>query len=702
MKRLLHYFIWVCFVSIAHTVSAQTFQQKSTDVGRVKLTLSNVGTIGRPNVRSNVQGAPSMAYPQKGLEHLFESGFWIGAVVNGQVRVSTSAFDASAGYSTGGSGFEFTAAGGVRERSSLTRSPVYSASAVSHQDFIFQLTDSNTVVPGTSQPISDHTNPLYANVRLETYAWNFSFADYFVICNYEITNTSDTRWDSVFVGQWADLVVRNVNVTRDAGTAFFNKGRNGIDTKYKSIYAWLGDGLADDADFIQSYGAMQFLGMDWRGLFFNPDKPDTFLSLGYSAPQVHYNFWNFTSVTPEFTKPADDLGRYVRMAAGNDSADVYGSGGPVNGTPANWLQLISAGPLRSVEPGETFNYAVAYVCSRKVTRPQSGNNILSTPESRAEQTEHFARVRSTYVGEDVNEDGTYNPALDLNGNGKLDRFILPEPPLTPNMKIIPTENKVDIYWDVAAVESIDPITRKKDFEGFRLYRTNIGDDLDQNLAEDNQLIAQWDSVGNDVGINNGFEAIVLAEPMRFENDSNIYRFKYSMPNLLNGWQYQFTVTSFDKGDKLLNIGSLESSFSANEFRVFTGATTQAIEKNAKPKIGVYPNPYRTTAAWDGVTSRTQKIYFYNLPALCDIAIYTSNGDLVANLAHNSATYKGEDAKWFETFGSADASRMVFSGGEHAWDLLSNAKTTLAAGVYLFTVTDKKTGNVEVGKFAIMK
>ncbi len=683
------------------SVSAQVgYKQKSTNVGRVGLTMSTVGTIGRPTVRSNVQGDPSMSYPQKGLEHLFESGFWIGALVNGQKLVSTSAFDASSGYSTGASGYEFTGTVNPIERSKLTSSPNYSASAISHQDFVFQLTDSNTVVPGTSQPIGSHDNPLMASVKLESYAWNFSFADYFVICNYEITNNSTSNWDSIWMGQWADLVVRNVNVTRDVGTAFYAKGRNGVDTKFKAIYAWLGDNTADDANYIQSYGAMQFLGMDWRGMFFNADKPDTFVSRGFAAPKVNYNFWNFSSVYPEFTKPADDLGRYEKLSKGNDSTQIFGNNGPFNGSPANWIQLISAGPLPSVAPGEKFNYVVAYVAAKKSVKQVSGTSILSTPESRAELTEHLSRTRATYVGEDVNEDGKYNAELDANGNGKLDRFVLPEPPNSPKMKIVPSDNKVDIYWDASAIESIDAITRQKDFEGFKLYRSNAGDDLDQNLADNSNLIAQWDSVGNDVGYNNGFDAIKLNQPMQFAGDPVTYDFKYTMNNLLNGWQYQFTVTAFDKGNKTLKIGSLESSFTANEMRVFAGTTTKEIGEDSKSTIGVYPNPYRTTAAWDGGTSRTNKIYFTNLPAQCTISIYTSNGDLVANLTHNAETYQGEDAKWFEVYGNKD--KMVFSGGEHAWDLLSNSKTTISMGVYLFTVKDTQTGNVEVGKFAVMK
>lgn len=222
-----------------------SFTQKSTSVGRIGLTASNAGTVGRPQVRSNTQGPPSMSFPQKGNEHLFESGIWIGAVVDGQQLVSSSAADASSGYSAGGNNFEFSPTGLPTERSSLTASPNFSSSAISHQDFIFNFSDSFTVVPGTSIPIGGHTNPLKASVKLETYAWNYSFADFFVICNYEITNNSTRRWDSVWIGQWADLVVRNVNVTRQTGTNFFNKGRNGVDTERKAVYAFLSDLAAD-------------------------------------------------------------------------------------------------------------------------------------------------------------------------------------------------------------------------------------------------------------------------------------------------------------------------------------------------------------------------------------------------------------------------------------------------------------------------
>src|SRR5690554_7024333 len=87
----------------------QVFERVAVDVSNLGISFTNVGTIGNPNISSVPTGAPSMEYPKNsGNEHLFEAGIWLGAVVDGQVRVSSSAVTNSAGYSTGSAGFEFT------------------------------------------------------------------------------------------------------------------------------------------------------------------------------------------------------------------------------------------------------------------------------------------------------------------------------------------------------------------------------------------------------------------------------------------------------------------------------------------------------------------------------------------------------------------------------------------------------------------
>jgi hypothetical protein len=681
----------------ASTATAQIpFEQKATSVGRLGVNISNVGTIGRPDVSTNTQGNPSMEFPiGSGIEHLFEAGLWIGAYVDGQQRVSTSSLEAAKGYSTGAAGFEFTSVSGITERSILSGSPKYSGSAISHQDFVVQFTDKNTVIPGTQVPISGHTNPLGADVTLQTYAWNYSFADYFVIMNYYITNNSNKTWDSVYLGMYSDLVVRNVNITQETGTAFFNKGKGGYDSAQNAIYAYQFKG--DDIDYTQSYAAIQILGSEWRKMFFHPSNGNIFTSSGFPTPQINPNFWNYSGTNPPFAKANDDQERYLKLRSGMDNTTLQVPTGPYKSV-NNWIQMISTGPFVSVAPGETVNFSVALVCAKQLGG-LSNNTTTDEAANRKDLTEHLGWAKRTYLGEDVNQNGKLDSTEDLNNNNKLDRYILPAPPATPHVKIIPTSNKVDIYWDNAAEKSIDPLSKKIDFEGYKLYRTNVGDDLKLNLLDAKNLVGQWDTAGNNLGFNNGFKGIRLSEPVKFDGDTATYHYHYEMNGLLNGWQYMFVITSFDQGDITINLPSLESSFNENAFRVYAGTpTTDYAAENAE-EPGVYPNPYRTSAAWDGTTSRTKKVIFNNLPKNCEIRIYTSAGDVIKTLIHHADTYDGSDIRWFQNYGGANT---IMTGGEHAWDLLTDNKTAVSSGVYLYTVKDTDSGRIKTGKLAILR
>jgi hypothetical protein len=122
-------------------------------------------------------------------------------------------------------------------------------------------------------------------------------------------------------------------------------------------------------------------------------------------------------------------------------------------------------------------------------------------------------------------------------------------------------------------------------------------------------------------------------------------------------------------------------------------------EDVNTKVGVYPNPYYGSAIWDGNSERLRKIYFYNLPSDCEITIYTLAGDVVKRLQHNSAS-NGQDIRWFDQYGVG--SNEQFTGGEHAWDLITDNDQAIATGLYLFTVKNNKNGNIKTGKFLIIK
>ena len=103
---------------------------------------------------------------------------------------------------------------------------------------------------------------------------------------------------------------------------------------------------------------------------------------------------------------------------------------------------------------------------------------------------------------------------------------------------------------------------------------------------------------------------------------------------MSGWQYQLSVTAFDKGSDEFGIEGLESSANVNAIRVFPGtpANEQFASDDPQYQVGVYPNPYRLNAAWDGLAEGDRKLYFYNLPAKIKCVYIRFPATLLQNLS----------------------------------------------------------------------
>jgi hypothetical protein len=657
---------------------------KFTNVGNIGLTITNFGTYGHGFVLWPRQ--PSCEFPiGSGIEHLFDGGIWIGAYTAndslGSGRqgpfVTTAAVDA-ASVSARGGGFEFTNKPGAKviESSSLPDSKVYSPNAISHQDFYMEYSDTSRTLSG-GEPIPDH-NPIGVYVVNRSYAWNLSFANNFIIMDYWIKNVSGKYLDSIYVGLWTDAVVRNTNVTSPrSGSTFYDKGGNGYSSEFRIAYEF--DAIGD-VGFTDSYIGIQFLGA----------------SAKYDS--VNFVSWQFRNTTdPNLFAPQDDFARYLKLQGffGGTNRFPYNITPSVLRAPSNRSVLISAGPFRKLAPGDSVNVVFAIVTAKKFgTDPAA----LDTDEQKTNLFTSAEWALRAYHGEDRNRNGILDPDEDLNGDGKLTRYILPTPPQNPKVKVIPESQKATIYWDRRAEFSIDPITGQKDFEGYRLYRTMAGFDLttSQDLNVSLIKMAEFDSLGNNVGLNAGFSFVRLDNPVKFTGDTTEYWYKFEIPNLLNGWTYVFSVTAFDKGDETFNLESLESGKLVNATKIIPGTLPTS---NPEVKIGVYPNPYYANAYWDGNSERLRKIYFYNLPQECEITIYTLAGDVVKRIYHDQLS-NSSDLRWFETF-SKDG-KQIMSGGEHAWDLITDNDQAIATGLYLFSVKDNQTGEIKTGKFLIIK
>jgi hypothetical protein len=313
-------------------------------------------------------------------------------------------------------------------------------------------------------------------------------------------------------------------------------------------------------------------------------------------------------------------------------------------------------------------------------------------------------TQKAYDGEDVNGNNKLDANEDADGNGRITRYTLPQPPRQPSVKAAVENQKVIIYWDQVQSElTPDPISHKLDFEGYRIYRSKVGVDISSqaDFLNSLQLVGDYDRTDDKIGYNTGFSQIKLSSPKIFPGDTTQYWYRYppvsdSITNL-NGWQYLYGISAYDQGDTAIGIGSLESAIVIKRVIPGTPATS-----NSSDEIGVYPNPYYANAAWDLQGERTRKIYFYNLPAAADIKIFTMTGDLVAEIHHDASTYNGSGIKWFDDFSGKGLSNVQLAGGEHAWDLITKYDQAIATGLYLFTVKDISKGNIKRGKFVIIK
>ena len=717
---------------VSPTAGQVPFEEAVVDVGNVGLTVTNSGFIGHANVRNNPTGPPSFEYPlNSGIEHLFEAGLWVGGIREGvgDIQVRTGAVTTSGGYSPGTGGYEFAPLSIFQRRSSLPTSQYFSRTAVSQQDLITSFTDTFSVLPGTQIPMPDPAGSMGLVVQQRSYAYGFPFADAFVIVNFDIINRGQAPIDSVYVGLYHDLVVRNVNTTTETGSDFFNKNGLGFIDSLNASYAF---NLGGQEPTLNTYGSLVVLGAEWPDpdaegrRFFYPSVADEYRQDGLTAPYVNPRWWLFSSGQAEFDRPGNDQGKYTYMSTPYPNPAVYNCDSVYDiqcedpiyqqqlgdyyerlrtdglNSEGNWIGLTSLGPFPELASGDTLTVTFAAVAALKPEefQGQAGKQV-DTEASRRLLRENIGWARRTFAGEDANYNGRLDAGEDINGNGRLDRYLIPEPPQAPNVHVEfertsqdgeTEDTRVALYWSELPEASVDPVTGELDFEGYRIYRSPVDASQSGNILQEATLVAQFDQVGNNTGFNSGFSEIRLEEPVTF--DGTEYHYRYVFDDLLNGWQYLFSVTAFDEGNAEVGLSSFESGRAQSSIRIFPGTPPGG----GSAEVGVYPNPYRVNAAWDGASSRARRLNFYNLPARSTIRIYTMNGEIIKTLEHDESTYQG-DIRWYSTF-SGENRRIA--GGEHSWDVLSESSLDISSGLYFYTVEDLESGETQQGKFVIIK
>ena len=255
---------------------------------------------------------------------------------------------------------------------------------------------------------------------------------------------------------------------------------------------------------------------------------------------------------------------------------------------------------------------------------------------------------------------------------KAQDFNVPAPPPPPPVRFQVANHEVTFSWDpqpgdINPEEYTDRYRLDDEpspFEGYRVYKST------ESKAGPWTLLAEYDRVDDDIGANLGLQH------------------SYTDYGLLNNLEYYYTVTAFSKPDDVMGFLSQESSKSFNSVLVVPGTAAP----KSVGQVAVVPNPYRgdqkyyqSMPAWEkpsfgGVwIEEDRRIQFINLPSPSVIEIYTLSGKFVNSIRHDDSERGFED-----------------------WNLVSHVGQTVASGIYLFSVKSLSDGQVQVGKFVIIK
>ena len=361
---------------------------------------------------------------------------------------------------------------------------------------------------------------------------------------------------------------------------------------------------------------------------------------------LSYRQWRFNDARRRY-----DTGKYSFMASG---AIDRGNDGRGNNFEAigNWSSLVAVGPWPLLLPGDQAHFTIA---------------LVAGPDS-------TGMVRNSQVAQSTFDAG----------------FQLPSGPPSPVLEISTSENEVILRWNPGEEPSGDydatlaspeyhrgEFTGEYDFQGYRIYRID-GREITGDPFEQATLLAEFDRVVWPDGTPDIWGFNLGLPPMTADGKR-----EYIDRGVRDGFVYWYAVTSYANRQPRLGLDELESGFNENSILVIPGSAPGGTDNSNL--VGVYPNPYRGSSYFDSrrptgePAELGRTIYFTNVPARAEISIYNISGTLVDKL-------RREDS----------------STGQVAWDMLSENTRALAPGLYVFAVQNLDTGEIQQGKFVILK
>lgn len=223
------------------------------------------------------------------------------------------------------------------------------------------------------------------------------------------------------------------------------------------------------------------------------------------------------------------------------------------------------------------------------------------------------------------------------------------PPPAPPLEIIPlpSSQSVSVSWPPIDQTWVDPLSGARITE-YNIYRSELG------------YIGPFEAATpRRVRVDNATDI-----RRYFDEDRGVWQIVDNRVGL--GFSYTYAVTAVDEDGN----ESWLTNRNTDPVTVASSAAPDALN------VTVFPNPFRETSGFPS-TADANSIIWNNLPAQATIRIYTSSGELVRTLEHDTP-----------------------DTGQEVWDQLSDARQRTAPGIYFWTV-ESEVGTAQ-GTLVIIK
>jgi hypothetical protein len=406
-------------------------------------------------------------------------------------------------------------------------------------------------------------------VEVRLYQWANPLAEDAIFLVYKISNKSEKDLENVTFGMWGDPHVGGPGDWADDKAAF--------DTERNMVFAWDNNLVGDVPGRIPGYFGYKFLESPGlgneiiNGVFYPGDgidnDEDGMIDESWTDGIDNDNDWDperddvgvdgipgtgdrgegdgFPTAGDQFdiTKPGEPNFEFTDI----DESDMIGltsfasprfAGASVSDDERVY-QWVKPGRFDEI-PAEPGDYVFLY-----------GSGAFPL---RAGETKRFSIA--LLVGENL---------ADLRLNAETVQQIFDvgyrfaRPPEKPRLRAVPGDGSVTLYWDAASEDSIDPLSRDKDFEGYAIYRSTDHEFSDQQVITDvNGSKFLFRPLRNEVGVEAKFDlknGLHGPSPIPFQNrgvsfdlgdDTGLFH-TYEDTDVINGQTYYYAVTAYDRG-----------------------------------------------------------------------------------------------------------------------------------------------------------